>query len=175
MKSEDEAEFHEFVLGRWSSLVRTAYLLTGDTGHAEDLVQSALVRVYSSWGRVRGARDMDAYVMRIVLNTNKDRFRKKRVAEHLTTQFPEYGAADDSAGLEQRSALFRALMTLPVRQRSVVVLRFWEDFAEKQVASILGCSVGTVKSQAAKGLAKLRTDAGLSGLLQEPEPTEGVL
>jgi RNA polymerase sigma-70 factor (sigma-E family) len=155
--------------------VRTASLVTGDAGHAEDLVQSALVRVYSSWSRVGAAQDMDAYVMRILLNTNKNRFRKRRVAEHLTTEFPDSGAMDSSSQFAERSALFSALMALPVRQRSVVVLRYWEDFGEKQVAAILGCSVGTVKSQASKGLAKLRADVELAALIREADSTEGVL
>ena len=174
MKTVDEAEFHTFVAARWAHLVRTAGLLTGDPGHAEDVVQSALVRVYSSWSRVSGARDVDAYVMRIVLNQNKDRFRRKRVAEQLTAEPPEVPFRDPTADLAQRSALLAALTALPARQRAVVVLRYWEDFAESQVASILGCSVGTVKSQAARALAKLRVDANLAALLRDPETTEGV-
>jgi DNA-directed RNA polymerase specialized sigma24 family protein len=102
MKAEDEAEFREFVVGRWAGLVRTAGLVTGDPGQAEDLVQSALVKVYSSWPRVRATHDVDAYVMRIVLNANKDRFRKRRVAGHLTTVFPDQGADDGTAAFGDR-------------------------------------------------------------------------
>jgi len=174
MKSVDEAEFHAFVTARWAQLVRTAGLLTGDPGHAEDLVQSALVRVYSSWQRVRAAHDVDAYVMRIVLNQNKNRFRRRRVAEQLTAELPEVPFRDPTADLAQRAALLAALTALPDRQRAVIVLRFWEDFGERQVASILGCSVGTVKSQTSKALTKLRADAGLAAILRDLEPTEGV-
>ncbi|GAA2060564.1 SigE family RNA polymerase sigma factor [Catenulispora yoronensis] len=157
MKAEDEAEFRQFVAGRWTRLVHAAVLLTGDRGHAEDLAQAALVRVFSSWSRVRAAHDMDAYTMRILINQNKNRFRKRRVDEDLTDAPPDRGSEDPTAHLEQRALLWAALAALPKRQREVVVLRYWEDYSEAQTAAILGCSVGTVKSQAAKALAKLRT------------------
>jgi RNA polymerase sigma-70 factor (sigma-E family) len=157
-----EAEFSEFMQGRWPQLVRLGYLLTGDRGLAEDLAQTALARAFASWPRIRRAGDPDAFVRRVMLNANHDRFRKRRVAEQLTGAVPEPAAEDASGRREDRVALMGALMSLPVRQRSVVVLRFWLDMTETQVAEALGCSVGNVKSQASRALAKLRVRADLS-------------
>ena len=159
MRAEEEAEFREFVAGRWKWLVQAAVLLTGDAGHAEDLAQTALVRVFMSWSRVRAADDVNAYTMRIPINQNKNRFRRRRVVEQLTAAPPERAGGDPTSRVDQRAVLLAALASLPKRQREVVVLRYWEDYSEAQTASILGCSVGTVKSQAAKALAKLRDHA----------------
>ncbi|GAA1182240.1 RNA polymerase sigma-70 factor (sigma-E family) [Kitasatospora gansuensis] len=164
---DDEAEFSSFVQGRWNGLVRTAYLLTGNRHDAEDLAQTTLTKVYASWRRVRSSNSPDAYVRRILVTSNIDRFRKRRLAEYPTDELPEPGgphAPDANAQTDQRQVLFAALATLPARQRAVVVLRYWEDLSEAQVAAALDCSTGTVKSQAAKGLAKLRTHLGPTGL-----------
>lgn len=161
MRAEDEQEFREYAAGRWTWLVQAAVLLTGDAGHAEDLAQTVLVRVFASWARVRGAENMDAYTMRILINQNKNRFRKRRVVEDLTAVPPERGGGDVTTRVDQRSVLVAALASLPKRQREVVVLRYWEDYSEAETARILGCSVGTVKSQASKALAKLRTQASV--------------
>ena len=158
--AEDE-EFREFMASRWPGLVRLGYGLTGDRGLAEDLAQSALAKAYASWARVRRADDPDAYVRRILINANSNRFRKRRVSEHSAEQVPETGVMDAADSFDQRSVLIAALMELPPRQRAVVVLRYWEDLSEAQVASIMGCSVGTVKSQASRALARLRTSAQL--------------
>jgi RNA polymerase sigma-70 factor (sigma-E family) len=156
-----DAEFREFMLGRWPSLVRFAYGLTGDRGHAEDLAQTALAKAYASWSRVRKADDPDAYVRRILINANHGRFRKRRVTEHGWDQLPEPAVADATGDLDQRTALVAALMELPPKQRAVVVLRYWDGLTESQAAGILGCSAGNVKSQASRALAKLRTSAQL--------------
>jgi RNA polymerase sigma-70 factor (sigma-E family) len=157
MKSEDEEQFQGFVRSRWSRLVRTAYLLTGDRHLAEDVAQSALAKAYRSWSRVMRSDNPDAYVRRILVNCDRDRFRKRRVAEHLTDMPPDVAAeSDDMARADQRALLAAALAGLPRRQRAVVVLRYWEDLSETEVAQTLGCSTGTVKSQAAKALSKLR-------------------
>ena len=161
MKAEDEAEFRDYVACRWTWLVQAAVLLTGDAGHAEDLAQTALARVFSSWSRVRAADDMDAYTMRILINQNKNRFRKRRVPESLTAAPPERWGGDPTSRVDQWAGLLAALASLPKRQREVVVLRYWEDYSEAQTARILGCSVGTVKSQSSKALAKLRTHASV--------------
>ena len=157
-----DAEFREYMAARWPGLVRTAFLLTGDRFLAEDLAQTALTRVFASWRRVRRADDVDAYVRRVLVNANAGRFRKRRVVEHLTAAPYDVSAQHEPhARLAQRSVLMAALAELPVQQRAVVVLRYWEDMSEKEVASALGCSVGTVKSQASKGLARLRHSAVL--------------
>jgi RNA polymerase sigma factor (sigma-70 family) len=109
--------------GRWPSMVRLAYGLTGDQGHAEDVVQAAFARAYASWPRVRRSGNPDAYVRQIVINENRNRFRKHRVPEHLTDQLPETGVADATGRHDERLALIAALQRLGPRQRAVVVLR----------------------------------------------------
>ncbi|MEV7418327.1 SigE family RNA polymerase sigma factor [Streptomyces sp. NPDC089919] len=164
MQSEQEEEFQAFVRARWTHLVRTAYLLTGDPHDAEDLTQTALAKAYRSWRRVLRSERPEAYVRRMLVTCNSDRFRKRRVRERLTGAPPDTAARPD-AGLAwagERSALMRALAELPPRQRAVVVLRYWDDLAESEVAAALGCSPGTVKSQSSKGLAKLRAHPGLA-------------
>ena len=157
-----ESEFSEFMHSRWLQLLRLGFVLTGDTGLAEDLAQTALARAYASWPRIRRARDPDAYVRRVMVNANRSWFRKRRVAEQLTGMVPEPAPVEPVGGCDDRVVLMGALMSLPVGQRSVLVLRFWLDMTEAQVAETLGCSVGNVKSQAARALARLRagTDLG---------------
>ncbi|MFG2556909.1 SigE family RNA polymerase sigma factor [Streptomyces sp. NPDC048581] len=168
MQAEPEAQFQEFVRARWSHLVRTAYLLTGDAHHAEDLTQTALAKAYRSWRRVARADNPEAYVRRMLVSCNSDRFRKRRVTERLTDAPPETPGRDAGyAGVDERGALLGALAQLPPKQRAVVVMRYWEDLSEAEVADVLGCSVGTVKSQASKGLAKLRTFPGLARVPEE--------
>ncbi|MFI1582713.1 SigE family RNA polymerase sigma factor [Embleya sp. NPDC020630] len=165
MKADEAEQFREFVQARWARLVRTAYLLTGDHGEAEDVVQLALTKVYVAWHWVQGSDNPDAYVRRILVNTNAGRFRRKRVIRLLGVTPPEQRTAADSTTrqVEQRDALVRALAKLPARQRAVVVLRYWDDLPQADVARALGLSFGAVKSQASKGLAKLRADPGLHG------------
>ncbi|WP_445524649.1 SigE family RNA polymerase sigma factor [Streptomyces cyslabdanicus] len=169
MQAKQEAEFQEFVRARWSHLVRTAYLLTGDVHHAEDLTQTALAKAYRSWRRVSRSASPEAYVRRILVNCNSDRFRKRRVREALTATPPDAAGRDEAVTrADERSALLAALAGLPPKQRAVIVMRYWEDLPEAEVAEILGCSPGTVKSQASKALAKLRTHPGLTQVVDEP-------
>jgi RNA polymerase sigma-70 factor (sigma-E family) len=155
MDSRTEAEFAEFMRGRWSALVRLGYGLTGDERLAEDLARAALARVYASWPRVLRAGDPDVYLRRIVLNASLGkvggrRVRKRRTAGELEPETAPAAQADDD-----RPALVTALMRLPAGQRSVVLLRYWMDMTEAQVAAVLGCSVGNVRSQASRALASL--------------------
>ncbi|MFG2936029.1 SigE family RNA polymerase sigma factor [Streptomyces sp. NPDC048282] len=174
MQAELEAQFQEFVRARWSHLVRTAVLLTGDPHHAEDLTQTALAKAYRSWRRVSRADHPEAYVRRILVSCNSDRFRKRRVAESLTAAPPEHPGHDDAVTrADERGTLLAALAQLPPRQRAVVVLRYWEDLSEGEVAEVLGCSPGTVKSQASKGLAKLRTFPGLAQTMSHAGSGQG--
>jgi RNA polymerase sigma-70 factor (sigma-E family) len=154
-------EFREFMHGRWPSMVRLAYGLTGDQGHAEDVVQAAFTRAYAAWPRVSRSGSPEAYVRKIVINENRNRFRKRRVAEQLTGQLPERSVADTTGHHDERLALIAALQRLGPRQRAVVVLRYWVGLTETEAALTLGCSVGTVKSQASRGLAALRTSTEL--------------
>ncbi|PSL51649.1 RNA polymerase sigma-70 factor (sigma-E family) [Saccharothrix carnea] len=148
--------FEEFVAGASPRLLRTAFLLTRDRGHAEDLVQTALARAWRAWRRVQG--DPEPYVRRIMVNTYATWWRRKWRAEHPTDVLPDAGGASPEAAVDQRDWLWRALGRLPRRQRAVIVLRFYEDLTEAQAAHALGVSVGTVKSQTSKALARLRLD-----------------
>jgi RNA polymerase sigma-70 factor (sigma-E family) len=156
-----DGEFREFMHARWPVMVRLAYGLTGDQGHAQDVAQAAFARAYASWPRVRRSGDPDAYVRQIVVNENRNRFRKHRVTEQLTDSLPESAAADVMRASDERSALVAALQRLGPRQRAVVVLRYWLDLTEHETAVALNCSVGTVKSQGARALATLRQDTQL--------------
>lgn len=170
MKNAEEEDFRQFMAARWPSLVRLAYGLTGDRDLAEDLAQTTLANVYASWSRVSRAEDRDAYTYRILVNANNGRFRKRRVVEHSVghTSAAEYassaaepGPADEIAAFEQRTVLRAALLDLPPKQRAAVLLRYFGDLSEAQAAAVLGCSVGTVKSQTSAALAKLRTSPHL--------------
>jgi RNA polymerase sigma-70 factor (sigma-E family) len=154
VSAESDEEFREFMRGRWPAMVRLAYGLTGDPGHAEDVAQDAFARAYAAWGRVRRAGDPEAYVRQIVINENRRRFRKHRVTEELPGVLPDAGTWQQ--GPEERSALLTALRSLGPRQRAVIVLRYWMDMSEAETAAALNCSVGTVKSQASRALATLR-------------------
>jgi RNA polymerase sigma-70 factor (sigma-E family) len=161
-----DGEFREFMHARWPVMVRLAYGLTGDQGHAEDVAQAAFARAYASWPRVSRAGDPDAYVRQIVVNENRNRFRRRRVTERLTDSPPESGfvdvaRADTTRHDDDRSMLIAALQRLGPRQRAVIVLRYWMDLTEYETAAVLNCSVGTVKSQASRALATLRQDTEL--------------
>ncbi|WP_225849640.1 SigE family RNA polymerase sigma factor [Streptomyces sp. HPF1205] len=161
-----DAEFTRFVAARWRALTRTAYLLTGDFHEAEDLVQTTLARVYPAWRRVR-PETAEHYVRRALVNTNRSRYRRRRVIHLLLPTLPDASAVEHGGGVGgggDRDVLMRALADLPERQRAVVVLRYWEDLPAEEVAATLGCSVGTVKSQASRALAKLRGHPALADL-----------
>ena len=161
MGAQLDEEFRDFMQHRWPAMVRLAYALTGDQGHAEDVAQAAFARAYASWPKVRRTGNPEAYVRRIVINENRNRFRKQRVAERLTDAPPESSSADTTRQYDERSALIAALQRLGPRQRAVVVLRYWLGLTEAEVAAELNCSVGTVKSQASRALATLRQSAEL--------------
>ena len=161
-KEARDAEFQSFVTGRWPRLVRTAFLLTGERHAAEDLAQATLEQVYVAWRRVGSADDPEAYVRRVMINAHARRHRRKlreflapKDDSGLVREVADTG--DRIAQADDRGVLLKALAQLPPRQREAVVLRYWEDLTETQVAQAMGCSVGAVKSNAAKGIAKLRS------------------
>jgi RNA polymerase sigma-70 factor (sigma-E family) len=162
MDGNERASFAEFVAVRGQALQRTAYLLTSDWALAEDLVQTALARAYPRWNHIVGD-DPEAYVRRTLVNTWSSWWRRRWRGEVPTQMLPERAANDAFATSDRRDALRTALDRLPKRQRAIVVLRYHEDMSEAQVAHALGVSVGTVKSQASRALAKLRDDAALVG------------
>jgi RNA polymerase sigma-70 factor (sigma-E family) len=161
------AAFEEFVAGSTGSLLRTAYLVTGDAGHAEDLVQECLVKIARAWPRVVTMDSPQAYARRILINAALDdsKRRSRHRAELARPSLPERSlsrswAADISwgafAAADDRLELIRALGELPPRQRAVLVLRYFDDLTETEVASTLGCSIGTVKSTHSRALEKMR-------------------
>lgn len=150
-----EASFSEFVRARWSATVRLANGLTLDAGRAEDLAQEAFAKLWPRWSRLRDDNP-EAYLRRIVVTTFLSSRRLRRVSEHLTDAPPELPHRDGHDELDSRDALRRVLLRLSPRQRAVVYLRYAEDLPEAQVAELLGCSVGSVKTHASRALAALR-------------------
>lgn len=150
-----DGEFAEFVQARSAALRRTAYLLCGDWQRAQDLVQTALVKLYVSWPRLHRDGNVDGYVRTILARTAIDEFRRAhRHRETPMEQVPEMPvpAGDTDSALDVRRVLDR----LPPRQRAVIVLRYWEDLSITETARLLRISEGTVKSQTAKALTTLR-------------------
>ena len=156
MDTTDRQAFDSLVEARATSLLRTAYLLTGDWGQAEDLLQTALVKTWFRWDRVRDKDAAEAYVRQVMARTYATWWRRRWRGEVATGELPELPGRDAYADVDQRHALRRALAELPPRQRAIVVLRFYEDLTEAQVAALLGCSLGTVKSTASRALVRLR-------------------
>lgn len=152
-------EFDDFVASCSGRLLRTAYLLTHDHALAEDLLQTALAKSWFAWRRIEG--DPEPYVRKVLVNTYASWWRRRWHGEQPTERLPEPAHHDQPDRFAHGQDLWAALARLPHRQRAVVVLRFVEDLSEAETARILDCSVGTVKSQASKALAKLRVDPTL--------------
>ncbi|MFI6602977.1 SigE family RNA polymerase sigma factor [Nonomuraea sp. NPDC050536] len=146
-----DVEFEDFVRARGSALLRYGYVLTGNPDDAADLVQEALLKLSDAWRRVRNKDNPEAYVRTIMARQHISWWRRRR-REHLTDDVPEGFYVDSHASGE----LWNALRTLPRRQRAVLVLRYYEDLADQEIAEILGVSRGTVRSQAFRALAALR-------------------
>ncbi|WP_007515741.1 MULTISPECIES: SigE family RNA polymerase sigma factor [Pseudofrankia] len=165
MRDDEERAFEEFVERTADRLLRSAVLLTGDRGAAEDLLQGALERTYRHWRRIGGDAP-EAYLRRALVNAATSRWRRRRFHEvPLLTDggwTADTSVADHAEALSQRDGLVRALLTLPPRQRAVIVLRYLDDLSEADVAAALGCSVGSVKSHASRGLARLRENTHLA-------------
>ena len=149
---EAPPSFEEYVRDRHQELLRFAYLISGDAHLAADLVQDALERTGMAWRRIRRHDDPGAYVRRVIVNRYLNRVRSLR-RERLVDRTPETVHIDAEPPDEQ---LWRAILQLPKQQRTVLVLRFYDDLSDAQIAGLLGCSVGTVKSNASRALAKLR-------------------
>ena len=147
-------EFIEFATITSPRLRRTAFLLCGDWHTAEDLAQATLVKMFASWRRINRKDAADAYATRTLVNTYLADRRRKRVGEILTDTLPERPVQAQTP--EVRVLVLSALATLPARARAVVVLRYWSDLSVDQVAAVLGCSAGNVKSQSSRALDKLR-------------------
>jgi RNA polymerase sigma-70 factor (sigma-E family) len=162
-------DFNEFVAVSAEPLLRTAHLITWDIGEAEDLVQECLFKLARRWPRVRRMEQPFAYARRILINLAVDdaKSRARRRTELDGSPAAIEGPARDLlGGIETRDELLAALELLTTRQRAVLVLRYFNDLTETQVAEVLGCSTGTVKSNASRGLARLR-----EALSPIPNPT----
>lgn len=149
--------FEEYAAANWPSLFRYAYLLTGNHSEAEDLAQQTLIKVHGGWKRVRSADSPQAYVRRMLTNAFVSQRRpKKRRLEVLTDAPPEGPIVTNGSDPEDRMALWPHVEQLPPRQRAVIVLRYYEDLSEQEIADVLDCSTGTVKSSAHHALKTLR-------------------
>jgi RNA polymerase sigma-70 factor (sigma-E family) len=153
----DDAAFTEFVATRSVVLLRTAYLLTGDRHLAEDLLQTALVKAYPLWGGLREPRAAEAYVRTAMVRTLINwRQRRAWTRERVAAEPPDVGVAPAGDEIDTRVRLWPVVLTLPPRQRAVIVLRYYEDLTEPQTAAVLGCSTGAVKSHHARAMRSLR-------------------
>jgi RNA polymerase sigma-70 factor (sigma-E family) len=158
--------FAQFVEARQRALQRTAWLLTGDWAAAEDLVQTALVRSWPRWERIRRRDDPEIYVRRAMVNTWSSWRRRRWWGERPSEAVPDVQAVGDvAAEVAVRVMVQGALRSLTARQRAVLVLRVFDDLSEAQVAQVLDCAVGTVKATMARAVARLREDPALAGLM----------
>jgi RNA polymerase sigma-70 factor (sigma-E family) len=161
-----DEDFVAFVASRQAALRRAAWLLTGDAGLAEDLVQTVLIKVWPHWRRIAAEGTVDAYVRRVLVTTYSSWWRRKWRSE-VPGPVPDLSSSDPTGAVDVSHAVRDALLSLPARQRAAVVFRYFEDLSEQQTALALECSVGTVKSQTSRALSRLRTYPGLSEILVE--------
>lgn len=156
-----EQEFRDFVAARSPALLRTSYLLTGgDWALAEDLLQVALTKTYLAWGRIRDKGAVEAYARAALATTATSWWRRRWHGKRPTEVLPDVVGQDRFAPVDERDALWQHVRTLPAKQRAVLVLRFYEDLSEADVARVLGIAPGTVKSSTSRALATLRTRLG---------------
>lgn len=159
-RSRAEFEFERFAAAHVDGLLRTAYLMVGDRAEAEDVVQESMLRVARKWPRVKGMEHPGSYARKVMVNLVLDDApkRTRRKGELLAVESPKQSGdgGASAASLDSRTDLIRALAALPARQRAVLVLRYFADLPETEVAAALGCSVGTVKSSSSRALERLR-------------------
>jgi RNA polymerase sigma-70 factor (sigma-E family) len=156
MDADARAEFDALVADHSAALLRYGYLLTRDWALAEDLLQTALAKTWFRWSHLRDTGAADAYVRRVMMTTHNKWWRRKWRGEVPTEVLPERGVADETARYDDVDRLARALLELPARTRTMLAMRFYDDMSEPQIAAILDCPIGTVKSTLSRGLAKLR-------------------
>jgi RNA polymerase sigma-70 factor (sigma-E family) len=155
VRAEDDRSFTDFVSAQQAALLRLAFLLAGDRGHAEDLVQIALMKCYRHWARINRSGTPSAYVRRVLVTSHTSWRRRLSSTEQVMEALPE--RADPLGEPEaEDDELRRALSSLPPRMRAAVVLRFYEDLSEQATADLMGCTASTVNTQTARGLAVLR-------------------
>ncbi|TDE42568.1 SigE family RNA polymerase sigma factor [Nonomuraea mesophila] len=152
-----EDEFREYVLARGPALLRAANQLTGHPLDAEDLLQNALTKTYLAWDRIEDRGALDGYVRRAMVNINISQWRRRKLEEYPAADLPETTTHESVGGGEVHEQLEQALEELPERMRAAIVLRYYEDMTEPEIARTLGISVGTVKSTVSRAMAKLRS------------------
>jgi RNA polymerase sigma-70 factor (sigma-E family) len=158
-----EDEFREYVMTRGPALLRAAHQLTGHPLDAEDLLQSALTKTYLAWERIEDPRALDGYVRRAMVNINISQWRRRKLEEYPSDDLPEITTTHEPVAFgDVHERLEQALEELPERMRAAIVLRYYEDMTEPEIARTLGISVGTVKSTVSRGMAKLRVALGLA-------------
>jgi RNA polymerase sigma-70 factor (sigma-E family) len=169
----DRVAFGEYVRARSQALLRAAQAMTGNRADAEDLLQATLVKAYQSWDRIDDPAALDTYVRRVMVNTHISGWRRRRVDEYPTDELPDAPTGEDPTGeSDLHDVVQRAIDRLPRQMRAAVMLRYYDDLTEPEVAAALGVSVGTVKSTVARAVAKLRKDAELGADAQwGPEET----
>ena len=166
MRTEDAASFTDFVSAEQAALLRLAVLLTGDRGHAEDLVQTALMACYRHWPRIVRNGTPAVYVRRALVTTQISWRRRLSSTEQVMDDLPD--RADPSARHEDDDEELRcALRELPARMRATVVLRYFEDLSEQRTAELMGCSPSTVNTQTARGLERLRASLTAPAAVRE--------
>jgi RNA polymerase sigma-70 factor (sigma-E family) len=156
---DDEAAFCDYVHARETALLRIAVMLTGNRADAEDLLQAALAKTYLAWGKIHDRAAMDSYVRRAMVNTQISWWRRRRLEEFPTDELPDQAIADHAGESDMAEMVRGALDRLPERMRAAVMLRYFEDMTEPEIATALGVSLGTVKSTVSRAVAKLRDDA----------------
>jgi RNA polymerase sigma-70 factor (sigma-E family) len=159
-----DQDFAEFVGARWPSLFRLAYLLAASPTGAEDLLQTTLEKAYMSWGRISRMEHPEAYVRRMLATTLVSSRRRAWIGEQPSEQLPDTSGDSGEVGVLDRSLLWPLVCALPERQRAVIVLRYYEDLTEAQIADALGCAPGTVKSQSSAAIGALRRGLAASGV-----------
>jgi RNA polymerase sigma-70 factor (sigma-E family) len=174
MSAADHVAFGEYVRSRSQALLRAAQAMTGNRTDAEDLLQATLVKAYQSWDRIDDPAALDTYVRRVMVNTHISGWRKRRVDEYPTDELPDSPSTQDATrDSDLHDVVQRAIDRLPRQMRAAVMLRFYDDMTEPEVAAALGVSVGTVKSTVARAVAKLRqdTELGADSLPSQRDPS----
>ena len=165
----DVSAFAEFVAARSHALFRTAYVVVGDHHLAQDLLQEALVKAYVAWPRLRDTTKAEAYVRRTIVTTAISWRRRRSFHERPVDPVPDTRNANETGRLATQDLLWEQVCSLPPRQRMALVLRYYEDLSEAETAELMGCSVGTVKSQVSVALNKLRERVGIDSDVLLPE------
>lgn len=177
-KTSIDEQFREFVTARSGVLHRAAYLMTGNWATAEDLVQTALTKTYLAWRRIGEIDSVEAYARRVLYTTNASWWRRRSSHERPLDVIPEPrdGHHDHTEQSDRRQVLWRYVLQLPRRQRAVLVLRYYEDYSEADIAAVLGVSTGTVKSQSSRAMRGLRRRMAADGIGSAADvysPTDG--